>query len=193
MENNFVTFLKRDVEIRSVKNLPEFFLHRTQNFLLIEPRTDRLANLRQQLGLLGLALRIVHDHVIFERETNLQSQADQQPQVRSAVQVAFRIWKQQHSEVMLTGLQTYGGNVANVLCRHCSSELLKATAGKHWQWLGHIRNIPESDEPAAAICQFTDVLACAACIHIGGELGGKAKLHTPPHSGPAPGNTGSRS
>ena len=127
MENNFVTFLKRDVEIRSVKNLPEFFLHRTQNFLLIEPRTDRLANLRQQLGLLGLALRIVHDHVIFERETNLQSQADQQPQVRSAKQVAFRMWKQQHSEVMLTGLQTYGGNVANVLCRHCSlSELCRS-------------------------------------------------------------------
>src|SRR5213593_2824676 len=146
MENNLVTFLKRDVEIRGVEDLAKFFLHRTQNFLLVKPGTYRLTNLRQQLVLLGLPLRIVHDHVVFKRETNLQSQADQQPQVRSAEQVAFRMWKQQHSEVMLAGLQTYSRDVANVLGRHCSAELLKATAGKHGQWLGHIRDITEGDE-----------------------------------------------
>src|SRR5690349_14069424 len=100
MENNLVAFLKRDVEIRCVEDLAKFFLHRTQNFLLVEPGTDGLSNLCQQLVLLGLPLRIVHDHVIFKRETNLQREADQQPQVRSSEQVAFRMGEQQYSEVM---------------------------------------------------------------------------------------------
>ena len=65
-EANLIFFLKRDVESAGIENLPEFNLHRAQDFILIEMRADRLPNLGEQFVFLGPALSLVHDHVVLE-------------------------------------------------------------------------------------------------------------------------------
>ncbi len=81
-EADLIAFLKRNVEVGGVENLAQFLLHRAHNFILIQPRADRLSDLGEQREFLGAALRIVHDRIIFQGQANLQRQPDQQTQVR---------------------------------------------------------------------------------------------------------------
>src|SRR5580698_1891548 len=63
------------IKIGSVKALSELIVNRAQNLVLIETRADGLANLGQEFIFLSTALRVVHDHVIFQGQANLQCQA----------------------------------------------------------------------------------------------------------------------
>ena len=81
-EADLVAFLKRDVEVAGVEDLAQFLLDGAQNLVLVQPRADGLSDLGEQRELFGAALRIVHDHVVFQGQADLQRQPDQQPQVR---------------------------------------------------------------------------------------------------------------
>ncbi len=61
-----------------IKNLPELGLNRAQDFVLIETRTDRLTDLGQQFIFLRAPVRVMADDVVFEREPELQRQANHQ-------------------------------------------------------------------------------------------------------------------
>ena len=77
---NVVAFLEGDVEIGSIENLAQFLLDGAQNFVLVEARTDGLADLGEQFVLFGPPLGVMHDDVVFESQADLQGQSDQQPQ-----------------------------------------------------------------------------------------------------------------
>ncbi len=90
---NLIFFLKRDVEIAGVENLAQFDVHRAQHLVLVEMRTDDLSDLREQLVFLGPPLRFMHYDIIFQRQGDLQREADQEPQIRRAEHAPFRVWK----------------------------------------------------------------------------------------------------
>src|SRR5437867_6741506 len=138
MKHDCVAFLERYIEIRRVKDLPEFLLHRAQHFILVKPRADRLADLCQKLIFLSPALRVVHDHVVFESQADLQSEANQQPQVGVPEQPAFGVGKENDAKVVLASLQADRSGVMNVLRQQRLSELLETAAWKCWEWLGHV-------------------------------------------------------
>jgi hypothetical protein len=81
LKANFVSLLQGNIEIAGVKDLAKLFLNRAQHLILIKPRTDGLPDLRQQLVFFGSSLGIVHDHVIFQRQADLQRQTDEQSQI----------------------------------------------------------------------------------------------------------------
>jgi len=64
-----VPFLERDVEVAGIKNLAQFDLDGAQNFVLVETRTDGLPDLGEQFVLLGAAVGIVGNHIVFERKS----------------------------------------------------------------------------------------------------------------------------
>ncbi len=97
----------------------------------------------------------------------------------------FRVRKQQHAKVVFAGLQTYHGDVANVVRGHRAPELLEAPARKSRKRLGHVRNIAKREEAAAPVGQFTDVFTCAAGFEGGGKRRGKTQLHRRQHRAPA--------
>ena len=72
LKANFVAFLKSDVEVAGVKNLPQFFLNGAQDLILVETRTDGLADFGEQFVFLRTALGVVHHDVIFQRQADLQ-------------------------------------------------------------------------------------------------------------------------
>src|SRR6185437_5362185 len=93
VECDLFSFLEGNVEVRCIKDLPEFFLDCAQYFLLVKPRTDRLADLREQLILLGPTLRVMHHDVVLKRQPDLQCEADEQAKVRGAKELALGVWK----------------------------------------------------------------------------------------------------
>src|SRR5205823_10705529 len=98
------------------------------HFVLIKPRADRLADLCQKLIFLGPALRVVHDHVVFKSQSDLQSEANQQPQIGVPEQPAFGMGKENDAKIMLAGLQADRSGVMNVLRQQRLSELLETSA-----------------------------------------------------------------
>ena len=56
-----------------IKNLSELNLDGAQNFVLIQARADRLSDFRQQFVFLGAPMRVVADHVVLERQPQLQT------------------------------------------------------------------------------------------------------------------------
>ena len=101
-----------------------------QNLVLVQSRTDGLSDLRQKRELLSAALRVMHHHVIFQSEPNLQGQSDQQPQVRRAKHPSRRVRKQNHPKIVLTGLQAHRGHVVDTFRGQYLAELREAAAGK---------------------------------------------------------------
>ena len=112
-----IAFLKRNVEVAGIEDLSKFFLNRAQDFVLIEARADGLADLGQQFVLLGAALRVVHDDVVFERQADLQGQADQQAEVRGAEHAQLGVREQDYAEVVFARLQADCGQVPDVFFR----------------------------------------------------------------------------
>ena len=123
-EANLVAFLEGDVEVSGIEDLAEFLVDGPQDFVLIKPGADGLTDLGEEFVLLGAALGVVHDHVVFERQPNLQGQADQQAQVRGSEHVARGIREKDDTEIVLAGLQADSGEVADVLLLHDLAELL---------------------------------------------------------------------
>src|SRR5262249_39449418 len=117
----------------------------------IQTRTDRLSDLGEQLVFLGAALGVVHDHVIFEREPDLQGQADQQLEIGGAKQVALRMREQDYAEVVFPRLQANRGGVADIAFDQRLAELLEAPPGKCRQRLGHLEQVRKGYKAAAAI------------------------------------------
>ena len=165
------------VEIRGVKNLPKFFLNRAQHFVLVQARADGLSDLGEELIFLGAALSVVHYDVVFQRESDLQRETDQQAQIGIAKQPALGVRKKDYAEIVLASLQADCGDVMNVLCRQDLSKLLESPARKRRQRLGHFAQIAESHEATASVCQFANVLSCAACVEGRNNFGRKAQLH----------------
>src|SRR5580704_1555750 len=103
-EADVLTFLKRYVKFAGFKDLSQLLVNRAQDFVLVETRADGLANLSKELIFLGAALRVVHDHIIFQGQPNLQSQTNQQPQIRGTKHAAFGVGKNDHAEAVLASL-----------------------------------------------------------------------------------------
>ena len=106
--------LERDVEVAGVENLPQFDLDGAQNFVLIETRADRLADLGQQFVLFRAAMRIVTDYVVFERKAQLQRQSHHQPRAGRTERPALRMRKQDDAEIVFPSLQIDRGQIADV-------------------------------------------------------------------------------
>ena len=185
LETDFIAFLECDVEISGVKDLAQFFLHRAHDFILIQARADRLPNLGEQGKFLGAALRVVHDHIIFQGQADLQGQSNQQTQVRRTEHPPRGVRKQDDSEIVLAGLQAHRGDVVNVLFRHHLAELQEPAARKGGQGLGHFRHAAEGHESAAPVGQFADVLSGPTFFQLLQELGRKPSLHRGQHGAPA--------
>ncbi len=79
--NNFISLEEGHIKSRGIENLSEFLVQRPQDLLLVESRTDGLADLRQQLVFLGAPLRIVHDDIVLKGEAYLKRETNQQAQV----------------------------------------------------------------------------------------------------------------
>ena len=131
---------------------------------LIQSRTDRLADLRQQLIFLGAPLRVVHDHVIFQRQSDLQSQADQQPQIRISEQAPLGVRKKYDAKIVFPGLQAHCGRITDVFRDHRFPELFKSSPRKSRQRLRHLRKIAERDKSAAPVGQFANVFPGAGGV-----------------------------
>ena len=67
-----VAFLKSDVEVAGVENLTEFCVNSAQDLVLVEARTNGLADFGEQFVFLRTALGVVHHDVIFQRQADLQ-------------------------------------------------------------------------------------------------------------------------
>ena len=58
-EADLIAFLKCDVEVAGIENLPQFGLDGAQHFILIESRTDRFPDFGEQFIFFGAAVRVV--------------------------------------------------------------------------------------------------------------------------------------
>src|SRR5271165_5712886 len=81
LEANLVVLLEGDIKGSSVENLAEFNLHRAQNLVPVEMGTDSLTDLGEQFVFFRAPLGLVHDDIVFEGESDLQGQPDQQTQI----------------------------------------------------------------------------------------------------------------
>src|SRR5579871_4086285 len=97
--------LERDVEVTGIEDLSQFDLNRAKYLILIQPRTDRLSNLREQFVLLRAPVRIVPDHVVLERESQLQRQSHHKPRTRRSKRPTLGMRKQDNAEIVLSCLQ----------------------------------------------------------------------------------------
>src|SRR5207237_7951550 len=102
---------------------------------------DRLANLRQKLVFLRATLGVMHDHIIFKRQPNLQGQTDQEPQIGITEQAPLGVRKKNDAEIVFTRLQADRGGVMNVLRKKRFTELLEAPSGECRERLVHIPQI----------------------------------------------------
>ena len=134
---------------------------------------------------LGAPLGVVHDHVIFQREPDLQCQTNQQLQIRRAEQTALRVRKKDHAEVVFAGLQADGSRVVNILRDQGLPELVESPARERRQRLSHFRHIGKSHKPAAAIRQFADVFSSATGVEVARKLRRETQLHRRQHRAPA--------
>src|SRR6185369_5350688 len=177
LEVNFVAFLKRDIEIAGVKDLPEFNLNGAKDLVLVEVRTDCLPNLSEEFVLLCAALGVVHDDVVFQRQTDLKREADQQPEIGRADHATFSVWKQDDAEIVFASLEADSSYVANVLGGHGSFELLITTARTRGQRFWHVCDVAKSDESAPAISQLGEIFASAIVFESREEFRVEALLH----------------
>ena len=90
-------------------------MHRAQHFLRIQPRTHYLADLGQQLELLGPPRRILHEHAVFQRHAQLPRFRGEQPQLRRAKTVPTVVWRQHQPKVIFPGLQRHHREPADFL------------------------------------------------------------------------------
>ena len=71
---------------------------------------------------------VVHDDVVFQCQSDLKRETDQQPEIGRANHATFRVWKQNDAEIVFASLEADGGYVADVLGGHSSFELFVASA-----------------------------------------------------------------
>src|SRR5581483_9787784 len=171
LELNFLTFLERNIEVTGIENLPKLFLNCAENLILVKPRADCLTYFSQQLVLLGAALRVVHDYVVFQRQADLQGKSNQQPQVGRAEHPPLGMGKEDDAEIVLAGLQADRRQVANVFVDEQFLELLKPLARKCRERLRQLGDVSKGKEPAAPVGQFGDVLSRALVLQLVEKLG----------------------
>ena len=85
----------------------------------------------------------MHHDIVLKRETDLQCQPDQQPQIRGPEKLPFSVGKQDHSEIVLASLQAHGCDVVDVLRCQRYPKLFKAPARESRERFGHFRKIAE--------------------------------------------------
>src|SRR5581483_4301477 len=188
LEADFVALLKGDIKSAGLEQLPELFLDGPQDLLLVEPGADGLPDFGQQLVFLCAPLGIVHDYIVFERESQLQRQSDQQPQVRGAKYLALSVREQNDAEVMLTGLQTNGGELANRFFFQDVLKLLEPSSGQGGKRLAQLCQIAKRKEPASPVSQFGNVFPRTLGLQLFEQLRGKPALYGRQHALPALGD-----
>ena len=98
---------------------------------MIEMRADRLPNLGEQLEFFGPALSLVHDHVVLEGQCNLQSEPDQQAQIRRAEHAPLSVREEEDAEIMFPSLQAHRHQVGDSLRQQRLLADLELSSGKH--------------------------------------------------------------
>ena len=177
LKADFIFFLKGDVEGAGIENLAELDLHRAQHLFLVEVRADGLADFGQQFVFLGAALRFVHDNVVFERQRDLQREADEQPQVRIPEHAAFGVRKQEDAEVVLARLEAHRHHVGDAFREQSALCSFETSAGKRRQRFFQFGDISESDDSTAPVCEFGNVIPGLGLLQPVEEVGGKALLY----------------
>src|SRR5437879_1414651 len=161
---NVVAFLKGNVEVGRAEDLPQFLLDGSEDLVLIKLRTDDLSDLGQQPVFLCAPLRVMHDDVIFQRQSYLQRESNQHSQVRRSEHAPFGMGKQNDSEVVLARLQAHRGDFADAFLGEHPPELLKPAAGECRQRFRHVGHVAKTYESATAISELANVFAPAALL-----------------------------
>ncbi len=158
-EADLLAFLECDVEVAGIEDLPQFNLDGAQDFVLVEAGTDRLSDLRQQFVLFRPAMGIVTDHVVFERQAQLQSQSHHQPRTGRTERPAFGMGKQDHTEIVLARLQVDRSQIADFRFRENPLEFREGSHRRDRQRLGHLRQVLHRKDSALPVRQFANVIA----------------------------------
>src|ERR1700722_5685201 len=187
-EADFVAFLECDVEIAVIENLPQLRVDGSQHFILIEARTDRLPDLGEQFVLLGAAVSCVRNQIVFHREAKLQCQPHHEARAGGPERFALRVRKDNDSECLFAGLEAHGGEIADF---GFLERILKAGEGSgraHRQWLGHLTNISNREEPSLSVGAVADIFSCATVGKDVQKFRGEAALHRRQQATPALGD-----
>ena len=185
---DLVLFLKRNVEIAGVENLPQFRLHRAQHLVLVEMRTDGLPDLGEKFVFLGSPLRLMHDDIVLQRQRDLQCQPNEQPQIRRAKHAPFRVRKQNDPEVVFPRLQAYRHQVGDSLRQQQLFALPELSSRKRRQRLFQFGEVVERDHSTAAVGELGDVIPGLRFLQLFEKLRGKAFLYRRHGAAPLLGN-----
>src|SRR5208283_756937 len=188
LEADLFFLLEGDIESTGVENLAQLGLHRTQHLIRIEMRADGLPDFGEHLVFLGPALRVVHDDIVFQRQRDLQRQADEQPQIRRSEHAALGMGEQNDSEVVLARLQAHRHHVADSLGKQSLLKGLELSSRERRQRFFEIRQIAERDHATAPIGEFGGVIAGFRFLKLVEELGGETLLHRRNRAAPLRGN-----
>ena len=93
--------------------------------------------------------------------------------------------KHDHAKIIFACLQTYRGDVTNVLLPQHLTELLETAAGESRQRLRHLSNIAEGEYPAAPVSKLADVLTSAGLFELVDKFRGETTLHRRQSRAPA--------
>src|SRR5260370_30214104 len=115
---------------------------------------------------LGPPLGIVHHDIVLKRETDLQRQPDQQPQIRGPKKLPFCVGKQDYPEIVLASLQANGCDVVDILRRQRYPKLLKTPAGESRERLRQFWKVSERNKPPAAIGKVAQGFSRAPCVEV---------------------------
>ena len=126
LEADFVAILECDVEIAVIENLSQLRVDGAQDFVLIQPGADGLADLGEQFVLLGATMCVVRDQIVLDGKPKLQRQPHHKTRTGSAKRLTLGMRKQNHAECVFAGLQAHGGKIANLRLFEC---ILKAGEG----------------------------------------------------------------
>src|ERR1700733_1955620 len=107
-------------------------------------------------------MRIVPDHVVFQRKSELQGETHHQMWTGRAEGLALGMRKQDHSEIVFAGLQRDRGQVADVSFGEYPLEFREGSGAADREGLCHVGEILHSEDSALAVGEFADVIAGAA-------------------------------
>ena len=166
LKPDLLSLLKRDIEIAGIENLSQLNLDGAQNFILIQSRADRFPDVRQQLILFRSPVRIVADHVILQREPQLQRQSHHQARPRRAKNPPLPVGKHDHSKIIFPGLQIHCRQIPDSNLQQDALQLRKFPYRTDGQRLCHVLEFVYGKNTAVPVCQVAQVISRSAAFQL---------------------------
>ena len=151
-EANLFAFLKGNIEVAGIENLPQFDLDGAEDLVLVEARTDRLPDLGQQFVLFRAAVGVVTDHVVFQGQSQLQSKTYHQPRARRTERSTFRVGKKNHAEIVFASLEIDRSQITDVRFGQNPLEFREGSKRSHRERLGHLCQALHRENSALPVC-----------------------------------------